>query len=100
MVGNVAELVDWWGQAGKVNSNFTSGTMVAPWPKGYGDGSDATWNVNGVAHIGSSWINGSPATAIRGGHYADGTAAGEFALLMDHGPASWSPVVGARCCRR
>jgi len=100
MVGNVWEWVAWWGQAGKVNASFSSGTSVTPWPSGYGDGKDGTWNLNGEAYDGSKWTTGLPAAALRGGGWGDGTGAGVFAVNLHYGPSSWDARIGARCCRQ
>ena len=100
MVGNLWEWVDMWGQAGKVNTSFSSGASVTPWPSGYGDGKDGTWNVNGEAYDGSTWTTGMPAAALRGGYWGYGPAAGVFAVSLHGGPSSWDADSGARCCRQ
>ena len=100
MVGNLWEWVAWWGQAGKVNTSFSSGAKVTPWPSGYGDGKDGTWNVNGEAHDRSKWTTGLPAAALRGGNWNDGTDAGVFAVNLLYGPSFWYTDSGARCCRQ
>ena len=97
MVGNLWEWVDWWGQAGK--SWMTSdGQKATPWPSSE-YGGDATYNINGRA-ANTSWVNGSPAAALRGGYWNNGTGAGVFALSLNHGPSPWSTSHGARCCRQ
>ncbi len=100
MIGNLWEWVDMWGQAG-MTWLTTNGQLTAPWPsgKGYGDGGDSTWNINGrAAAATTAFVNGSPAAAIRSGSWAYGVDAGTFALGMDSSPARWSAGIGARCC--
>ena len=100
MVGNLWEWVDMWGQAGKVNTSFSSGAKATPWPSGYGDGQDGTWNLNGEAHDGSKWTTGLPAAALRGGGWNNGPGAGVFAVYLYGGPSRWDTPDGARCCRQ
>ncbi|MFO8071055.1 MAG: hypothetical protein R6V85_04195, partial [Polyangia bacterium] len=68
------------------------------WPAGYGD--DATWNVDGRVHDGSSYVDGLPAAALRGGCRANESQAGVFALLLRYGPSRSGNDSGARCCRQ
>jgi len=106
MVGNLWEWVDWWGQAGKswmTIDGAPDGAGTAPWPSGYGDGKDATSNIDGMAHNGSAlnpWSKGMPAAALRGGNAGNGTEAGVFAMRLYHGPSTGGSSFGARCCRR
>ncbi len=100
MIGNMWEWVAWWGQSGKVNASFSSGAMTAPWPVGYGDGKDKTWNVNGEAHNGTAWTSGMPAAALRGGDWYDGDRAGVFTVGLTRGPTYWHSHYSARCCRQ
>lgn len=99
MIGNLWEWVDLWGQAGKVNTNFSSGTTATPWRSSYGDGGDKTWNLNGEA-FDHPFITGMPAAAIRGGDWQYGTGAGVFAMGLNSGPSLDAGYYGARCCRR
>ena len=100
MIGNLWEWADLWGQAGKVNASYSTGAKVTPWPSGYGDGKDGTWNVNGEAYDGSKWTTGLPAAALRGGYWDHGSDAGVFAVNLSSGPSAWSTSHGARCCRQ
>ena len=100
MIGNLAEWVDMWGQAGKVSTTFSSGAKATPWPLGYGDSQDATLNINGDAHNGSTWKSGLPAAARRGGDYGSGVGGGVFTMFLDGGPSAWEKFIGARCCRQ
>jgi len=99
MVGNLWEWVDLWGQAGKVNTSFSSGVSATPWPSSE-YGGDKTWNVNGEAYNGKAWTSGLPAAARRGGNWGNGADAGVFAVALNHGPSYWNPGDGARCCRQ
>jgi formylglycine-generating enzyme required for sulfatase activity len=107
MIGNLWEWVDDWHvagmswQTGDGQSICTTGctSNAGGWPAGYGD--DATWNVNGRAHDGSSYVDGLPAAALRGGYWGHGGAqAGVFALALDGGPSLSTNNRGARCCFR
>jgi len=100
MIGNVAEWVDWWGQAGLTWASTK--TTAGPWPTGYGDAKDETIGVNGqAAKVASgSGVNGMPAAAFRGGHLADSVSAGTFNFILNAGPTVASYALGARCCRR
>jgi len=100
MIGNLFEWVDWWDQAGKTWMT-SDGQDASPWPStgGYGDGGDKTWNLDGRV-LNPSWINGSPAAALRGGGWYTGTDAGVFAVNLNEGPSSWHTDHGARCCRQ
>ena len=100
MVGNLWEWVAWWGQAGKVNASFTSGAQATPWPSGYGDGKDGTWNINGAAFNRITYATGLLAAAARGGSWADGTDAGVFAAYLNSGPSGFDKDFSARCCRQ
>jgi len=100
MVGNVWEWVAWWSVAGR-GWMTSDGEMATPRPtsKGYGDGQDKTWNLDGTAHNGLSWTKGLPAAARRGGSWNTGASAGVFAVFLNYGPSSWNIYYGARCCR-
>ena len=99
MVGNLWEWVAWWGQAGKVNTSFSSVAKATPWPSGYGDGKDLTLGINGETYSGTVWTTGLPAALLRGGTMSHETNAGVFAVYMSRGPSHWSTTYGARCCR-
>jgi formylglycine-generating enzyme required for sulfatase activity len=98
MIGNLWEWTGEWWQAG-VDSSFSQGLQVNPWPSGYGDGADSTWNLNGSAY-GTAWTNGLPAAALRGGNWGNGSAAGAFALSLSNAPTTTYTSLGARCCVR
>jgi hypothetical protein len=99
MIGNLWEwTADWW-QAGRGwDTGFSDGADTAPWPGGYGDGGDRTWNLDGRAHRGDVWTNGLPAAALRGGVWSDGPNAGAFAVHLYYGPSSGDAGLGFRCC--
>jgi formylglycine-generating enzyme required for sulfatase activity len=101
MIGNLAEWVDLWGQAGPVNTSFGAGTSVTPWPSSYWEGGDRTWNVNGQAYSNGTggWTTGLPFAAIRGGAWDYGAGAGAFAFNAIYGPSHWSRALGLRCAR-
>ena len=100
MIGNAAEWVDLWGQAGK--DWGTSSSKTTPWPisGGYGDAQDQTANIEGqvLAKYNGAPVNGMPAAATRGGHYGLGTKAGVFNIALNSGPTFSIPNLGARCC--
>jgi len=101
MVGNVWEWVAWWSEAGR-GWMTKDGESTSPWPagKGYGDGKDGTWNIDGTAYNGSAWTKGMPAAALRGGDWGPGSGAGVFAMYMSKGPSGWNSGYSARCCRQ
>jgi len=96
MIGNAWELVDLWGQAGR-DMGIAQAGLALPWPASYG--SDGTWNVNGEAGNGVAWKTGLPASALRGGGWSSGSAAGVFAFFLGAGASAAGGDVGARCCR-
>ncbi|RJO70450.1 MAG: hypothetical protein C4523_05390 [Myxococcales bacterium] len=98
MIGNVREWVDMWGQAGKINTSFSCGANVQPWPTNYA--SDGTWNINGEAHHGTDCVSAIPAAAIRGGNWNQGAQAGVFALSLTSAPPYWELSSGFRCARK
>jgi len=63
MIGNAAEWVDLWGQAGK--DWGTSSSVTTPWPTsgGYGDAQDQTANIEGqvLTKYNGAPVNGMPA---------------------------------------
>ena len=102
MVGNLWERVAWWSQAGKISSSFTSGATATPWGAAFGDGMDATWNINGTTRTENSYYFGHPAAALRGGgggQWGVGANAGVYALHLNNSPAFRGSDVTARCCR-
>jgi len=99
MVGNVWEWVAWWSVAGR-GWMTVDGQYTTPWPSGYGDGKDRTWNLDGRTNNGSAMTNGMPAAALRGGDWNDGPDAGVFAVSLATGPSRWGTSYGARCCRQ
>jgi formylglycine-generating enzyme required for sulfatase activity len=98
MIGNLWEwTADWW-QAGPTFTS-TVGVLVSPWPSEYGDGSDETNNLDGVASgPGGAFVEGLPAAIVRGGRYSNGTYAGAFAIAAGDGPSYFDATNGARCC--
>jgi formylglycine-generating enzyme required for sulfatase activity len=100
MIGNNTELVADWHQAGAswAGVSFSDGANASPWPAGYGDGFDSTWNVDGRAWTGASWANGMPAALTRGGAWGNGTQAGAFSLGLDRAPTDGADFAVARCC--
>ncbi len=100
MNGNLQEYADRWGQAG-THWATSDVHFATPWSaaKGYGEGGDRTWNVNGRASNGASWVAGAPAVAILGGYFMSGAAAGAVALNMNSSPSGWHLANGSRCCR-
>jgi formylglycine-generating enzyme required for sulfatase activity len=97
MIGNLWEwTADWW-QAGRAWM-ASDGTGTAPWPSGYGDGGDRTWNLDGLSNRGDAWTNGLPVAALRGGSWDTGTNAGAFAVSLSSGPSDWDTSIGFRCC--
>jgi len=99
MVGNVWELTADWVQAGRTTGSYTSGAVATPWPSGYGDGKDGTWNINGQAESFGGVATGIPAALSRGGGSKTGTNAGVFTISMYLSPAYRATSTGARCCR-
>ncbi|MFO8071051.1 MAG: SUMF1/EgtB/PvdO family nonheme iron enzyme [Polyangia bacterium] len=106
MIGNLWEWAGDWYVAG-MGWQTGDGQSVCPtgctsssggWPAGYGD--DATWNVDGRAYDGSSYVDGLPAAALRGGRWVSESRAGVFALRLFNGPSGSSNGNGARCCRQ
>lgn len=57
-------------------------------------GSPSSGNYCGFGH---GWVNYSAGAVLRGGHWADGTAAGIFAAYLDGAPSNTSPGIGFRC---
>ncbi len=108
MIGNVWEWTAEWWQAGPNITGFgagtqetsTNGTGNGPWPSGYGDGMDSTWNLDGQGYGTSAYVNGLPVAALRGGDLAFGSSSGAFALKLQDAPAAEDAVSGARCCVR
>jgi formylglycine-generating enzyme required for sulfatase activity len=96
MIGNLWEWVEDWGQVGR-GWMSADGAAATPWPSGYGDGEDQTWNLNGTAW-GTAWTQGLPGAAFRGGTWNNETSAGAFAVALFTGPSSWSSTIGFRCC--
>ena len=75
-------------------------TPAQPWPpnQGYGDGLDATWNIESATWVHLTKTPGLPAASQRGGNFfQSGAMAGVFALALDSSPASWWPGTGFRC---
>ncbi len=98
MIGNVSEWTDeWYANAGTVSSIVNDPTPTSPWPAGYGDGQDRTWNVGSYVERGGGVVTGMPAAAIRGGTWGNGDSGGVFALSLDFGPSVWRDYLGFRC---
>jgi formylglycine-generating enzyme required for sulfatase activity len=97
MIGNVWEWVGDWLQSGP---SFTSsdGNQVEPWGTGYGDGADATFNLDGTAYGSGAWGQGIPSGHGRGGGFNTGYNGGAFADSLYHSPAWPDSYTGARCC--
>jgi hypothetical protein len=95
MIGNAAEWAAEWGDTG-VDGAFANAKNASPWPPGmgFGDGSDATYNLNTNSDLGSN----TPNAAIRGGGVSDNGLAGTFSYSMDHAPSLQHPEVAGRCC--
>ena len=100
MVGNLWEWTGDWYAAGMGGWMASDGQSATPWPAGYGDGGDRTWNLDGRANSGTAWTDALPAAALRGGGWDYGADAGVFALGLTNGPSYWSTRIGFRCCRR
>jgi formylglycine-generating enzyme required for sulfatase activity len=100
MIGNLWEWTNFSAEAGADQSTFTQGKSAVPGTLGK---DDKTWNINGSAYgyDGSSygWINNTPAAAVRGGHWSNGTDAGVFALNLYHSPSDSAWSFGFRCAR-
>ena len=101
MVGNLWEWTAEWFVAGRTTHTtpYPDAQAETPWPD-YGDGDDATWNLDGRAYDGSQWINGLPAAALRGGSWSLGTSAGVFAVYLNYSPSHRTGSIGFRCARR
>lgn len=107
LIGNLSEATADWLQVGPTigltageQVSTTNGSGAGPWPTGYGDGADSTWNLNGEASDPSGFVGGLPGTSYRGGAYNSGANAGAFALYAGDSPASTYVGNGARCCAR
>jgi len=98
MIGNLMEWTSSWYATGPQPTGMTETTSFANWPAGYGG--DYTWNLSGRVNPGGGSRDGIPAVAVRGGAWADGTAAGMFAMDLMSGPSDASLVYGFRCCRK
>ena len=98
MAGNLWEWTASWHSAGMSWQSSDGQINTTAWPDGYGN--DATWNVNGRSHDGSSYMDGLPAAALRGGPWSRGQGSGTFAMDLDLGPSSWFSTTGFRCCQR
>ena len=102
MIGNLWEWTsDWW-QAGRGwDAGFGDGAYADSWPDGYSsDNADGTWNLDGRAYNGYSWMNGLPAAGLRGGYWSNGTQAGAFALSLNYAPSNSDYYIGFRCAAR
>ena len=110
MIGNLWEWTGEWWQAGPNISGFNAGTQVTttngsgtgPWPAGFGDGLDSTWNLDGQSYSIGGYVNGLPAAPLRGGGNGTGAAAGAFMLSLNGAPSGEYTGTnnGARCCIR
>ena len=111
MIGNVWEWTGDWMQGGPNITGFTvgmqetttNGSGTGPWPAGYGDGMDTTWNLDGQAQApvnGYVYVGGLPAVVYRGGGWNDLSAAGAFTFDLGNSPTTTWYTNGARCCLR
>ncbi len=97
MVGNLAEWVEEWGVS-PYDSLANDYAAAFSWPP-YDYGDDATWGINGRAYDGVEYVEGLPVAVIRGGDWADGSAAGVYAISYMNAPSTSEWRRGARCCR-
>lgn len=108
MIGNFAEWVADWFQAGRgwADHAFSDGLWLASWPAGYAGGLDTVHNVYGRVNAGpgSGWVDGLPAAGVRGGGNfmfgANGTGVGAFHMDLSLAPSFYYPEITGRCCRR
>lgn len=96
MIGDLAEWTAEW-YVGLGGGQLMNGPSTV-WP-GTPYNADTTLNVASSAR--ATDTEGSrnliPAAATRGGHATDGTGAGIFSINLEHGPSSYSPMIGFRC---
>jgi hypothetical protein len=98
MIGNMVEWVGDWNDGG-ASGTFTAHTFATPWPAGYGDGADRTFNINtSVDTLTGTAATNIPSAVLRGGDYYDLASAGSFTYNEDWAPSGTRPEVGARCC--
>src|SRR6185436_880744 len=69
MIGNLWEVTnEWFAAVGNMEGPINP---TSPWPAGFGDGQDATWNVDSTAYVGGGvTAKGMPVVALRGGNAA------------------------------
>ncbi|MBN4050310.1 SUMF1/EgtB/PvdO family nonheme iron enzyme [Desulfobulbus sp. AH-315-M07] len=98
MVGNLFEWTANWFVTGVPWQMADGDSTNTAWPASYGD--DAIWNLNGRTQSDpAGYVDGLPATALRGGYWGVGPAGGVFALLLNHGPSHRFTTIGFRCAR-
>jgi formylglycine-generating enzyme required for sulfatase activity len=93
MIGNLAEWVADWHTA--PGTDLHALASAGTWDVLSDDG---LWNVSGTAIDPSGSNLPVPAAALRGGDINDASAAGIFALAVDHSPLMFYLAIGARCC--
>ncbi len=96
LVGNAREWVADWEVAG-ANDIVANESHTDPWPVTYAD--DRTWNLGGRANTAAGYVEGLPATVVRGGHAWMGLAAGTLSIDMRSSPTVVTDNHGFRCCR-
>ena len=105
LVGNVWEWVALWEMEPGWNGTMSRWESVHGTSFGLdgywhgGDAVDPAWGQDGSHEVadGQRSIR-LPAAVRRGGHWADGAAAGVFAVNLDSAPSNATPRLGARCC--
>lgn len=97
MIGNAAEWVSDWIQAGPNSTGTTWDMPSNPWPTNFPPDQTLAVNGTGLLHDGSH-PTGAPVALVRGGAYNDRENAGTFQVDAVRSPAYFEYWLGFRSC--